>query len=159
LQSQNHIRCNLILIPGYLYLQQELTALIEETDIRNGNLVAYYDRNMQETVFAVEGVWQGYLYNSGLPLSKIPCQKANPIPLEISWLEHFGFLPGEADHNEDPNVYSLKYNRLHSVHIRVQQGVFQPVADSPAGQVPYGRPLAHVHQLQNLFHALTMEDL
>ncbi|MFB6454250.1 hypothetical protein ACE38W_03180 [Chitinophaga sp. Hz27] len=133
--------------------------MIEETDIRIGNLVAYFDRNMEETIFPVEGVWQGYIYNTGLPLSKIPCQKANPIPLEIQWLENFDFIQGDPAHDEDPYVYSLKYNRLHSVHISCRDGIFQPVVESPSGLVPYGRPLAHVHQLQNLFHALTREDL
>ncbi|RAJ76533.1 hypothetical protein CLV59_10852 [Chitinophaga dinghuensis] len=143
----------------YLYLQQRYNPVIEETDIRTGNLVAYYDRNMQETIFTVEGVWQGYIYNTGLPLSKIPCQKANPITLDINWLESFGFIAGDPAHNEDPAIYSLKYNRLNSIHICVRNECFQPMAESPSGMIPYGRPLVHVHQLQNFFHALTREDL
>ncbi|WP_143306009.1 hypothetical protein [Chitinophaga vietnamensis] len=134
--------------------------MIEESDIRTGNLVAYFDYNMDESVFVVEGVWQGYIYNSGLPLSKIPCRKANPVLLDTAWLERFGFIAGDPSHNEDPLVYSLKYNRLNSVHVRLEKnGSFQPMTDCPLGLVPYGRPLSHVHQLQNLFHAITRDEL
>ena len=133
--------------------------MILESDIRIGNYVSYFDYNMEETAFIVEGILEGYIYNSGLPLSKLPLEKTNPVVLDLYLLRKFGFIKGEKEYGEDENVYSLKYNRLHSVHIRYEKDIFQPMADAPGGLVPYGRPIVHVHQLQNLFHALTRDEL
>lgn len=133
--------------------------MIDEADIRIGNYVAYFDYNMEESVFVVEGILDGYIYNSGLPKSKISCEKANPVLLDLYQLIKFDFIRGVPEEGEDENIYSLKYNRLNSLHIRHQDGCFQPVTESPNGFVPYGRPLVHVHQLQNLFHALSRDEL
>lgn len=133
--------------------------MIEETDIRIGNMVWYYDYNMIETVFRVEGIAEGFVYNSGLPKSKLPLEKVHPLALEADHLLKFGFLPGEEEYGEDPDTYSYKYNRADSVYIRETNGGFQPLAASKNGLVPYGRPLHHVHQLQNLFYDLTRDDV
>lgn len=133
--------------------------MIQESDIRIGNYVSYFDYNMEETAFVVEGILQGFVYNSGLPLSKLRCEKVNPVILDIDLLARFGFIKGDPEYGEDVNVYSLKYNRLHSVHVKNENGVFQPLTDAAEGLVPYGRPIVHVHQLQNLFHAVTRDDL
>ncbi|MFY0255686.1 hypothetical protein ACDQ55_17215 [Chitinophaga sp. 30R24] len=133
--------------------------MIQESDIRIGNYVSYFDYNMEETIFIVEGILKGYVYNSGLPLSKLPIEKVNPVVLDIYLLARFDFLKGDPEYGEDANVYSLKYNRLHSIHIRHENGTFQPLTDAPGELVPYGRPIVHVHQLQNLFHALTRDEL
>ncbi|MGO4294905.1 hypothetical protein [Chitinophaga sp. RAB17] len=133
--------------------------MIQESDIRIGNYVSYFDYNMEETAFVVEGILQGYVYNSGLPLSKLRCEKVNPVILDIYLLSRFGFIKGDPDYGEDENVYSLKYNRLHSVHVRSENDVFQPLTDAAEGLVAYGRPIVHVHQLQNLFQAITRDDL
>jgi hypothetical protein len=133
--------------------------MIQESDIRIGNYVSYFDFNMEETAFVVEGILQGFIYNSGLPLSKISCKKTNPVVLDLYLLSKFGFIKGDKEYGEDVNVHSLKYNRLNSVHIKYENDVFQPLTDAPTGLVPYGRPIVHVHQLQNLFHALTRDEL
>ena len=133
--------------------------MIEESDIRIGNYVSYFDYNMEETAFVVEGILEGYIYNSGLPLSKLRCEKANPVVLDIYLLSRFGFIKGDPDYGEDVNVYSLKYNHLHSVHLRFEKNAFQPLTDAAEGLVAYGRPIVHVHQLQNLFHAITRDEL
>jgi hypothetical protein len=133
--------------------------MILASDIRIGNYVWYYDIYMQETAFLVEGILDGYIYNSGLPLSKIPCDKANPLILDVYLLTKFEFIQGDPEYGEDENVYSLKYNRLNSIHIQHKDGVFQPLTDAPTGLVPYGLPIVHVHQLQNLFQAITGDEL
>lgn len=133
--------------------------MIQESDIRIGNYVSYFDYNMEETAFVVEGILAGFVYNSGLPRSKLPVEKVNPMVLDIDLLLRFGFIKGDPEYNEDVNVYSLKYNRLHSVHVRHEKETFQPLTDAAEGLVPYGRPIVHVHQLQNLFHAVTRDEL
>ena len=133
--------------------------MIEETDVRIGNMVWYYDYNMVETVFRVEGILEGHVYNSGLPKSRLPLEKVHPVMLEVDHLLQFGFLAGEKEYGEDIHTYSYKYNRNSSVYIQETAGGFQPLTASSAGPVPYGRPLVHLHQLQNLFYDLTRDDV
>ncbi|SCB75678.1 hypothetical protein GA0116948_101181 [Chitinophaga costaii] len=133
--------------------------MIDPADIRIGNYVWYYDYNMIEQAFQVEGIYNGYLYNTSLPQSKITLQKANPCILDLDLLRSFGFLAGDPAYQEDPDMYSLKYNRISSVHVKYSNHIFQPHTDSPIGLVPYGLPLVHVHQLQNWYHALTRDEL
>lgn len=133
--------------------------MMDETDIRIGNIVWYYDYNMIETRFRVEGVLEGYIYNSGLPKSRLPLEKVHPVALEADHLLQFGFLPGEKEYGEDPDTYMYKYTHKDSVYIRETAGVFQPVVLSKNGPMPYGRPLLHLHQLQNLFYDLTRDNV
>ena len=133
--------------------------MIEETDVRIGNMVWYYDYNMIETTFRIEGILDGYIYNSGLPRSKLPLEKINPVALEPDHLEKFGFLPGEEAYGEDIHTYSYKYNHKDSIYIRETADGFQPLARASGDLMPYGRPLLHLHQLQNLFFDLTREDV
>jgi hypothetical protein len=133
--------------------------MIEATDIRIGNMIWYYDYNMLETPFRVEGILEGHVYNSGLPRSRLPLEKVHPILLEPEHLLKFGFLPGEKEYGEDPETFSYKYNRKDSIYIREGAEGFQPLTVSPAGLAPYGKPLLHLHQLQNLFYDLTRDDV
>ncbi|UYQ94659.1 hypothetical protein MKQ68_06090 [Chitinophaga horti] len=132
--------------------------MIDLADIRIGNLVWYYDRNMEETAFQVEGIFEGYIYNSGLPLSKLPADKAHPLILDLYLLRRFGFIQGDPAYGESDAVYSLKYSRLNSIHILCANDAFQPVLNAD-GTLPYGRPIVHVHQLQNMYQALTRDEL
>ncbi|MGN6510231.1 MAG: hypothetical protein ACTHLD_12300 [Chitinophaga sp.] len=132
--------------------------MMDETDIRIGNLVWYYDYNMIETPFRVEGIQGGYIYNSGLPRSRLPLDKVHPVALEAGHLLQFGFIQGEKEYGEDPDIYTFKYSHKDSLHIRETGGTFQPVAVSAGGVIPYGRPLLHLHQLQNLCYDLTRDS-
>lgn len=133
--------------------------MIEASDIRIGNYVSYFDYNMEETAFTVEGIHDGYIYNSGLPKSKLPCAKVNPMILDLYLLRKFGFIKGDPEYGEPENVYGLKYNHRDSLFIQYENDSFQPVVQTPQGMVPYGRKIVHVHQLQNLFHAITRDEL
>ena len=131
--------------------------MIEGTDVRIGNLVWYYDYNMTETVFRVEGILDGYIHNTLLPRNKLPFKDVHPIKLETDHLLDFNFLQEEGAHH---NIYAYKYNRQDSIYVRDDGYSFQPVAYSAgSGFIAYGRPLAHVHQLQNLFYDITREDI
>ncbi|KAA2239562.1 hypothetical protein F0L74_25530 [Chitinophaga agrisoli] len=133
--------------------------MVDETDIRIGNLVWYYDLYMVETIFRVEGILEGNVYSTILPKSKIALQKVNPIVLDIDHLMGFGFLPGEKEYGEDENVFSFRYNHKDSIYIRNDGDCFQPLTAAKNGLLPYGRPLVHVHQLQNLCYDLTREEI
>lgn len=133
--------------------------MVTATDIRIGNVVWYYDYNMIETSFRIEGILEGCVYNSGLPKSRLPFEKVNPVPLDADHLLQFGFLQGDQAYGEDPSVYSYKYNRKDSVYVRDQQDAFQPLTTTENGFVAYGLPLHHLHQLQNLFYDLTRDEV
>jgi hypothetical protein len=133
--------------------------MIDLADIRIGNYVWYYDRNMEETAFQVEAIYDGYIYNSLLPLSKLPADKANPLILDLNLLHQFGFIKGDLEYGESSEVYSLKYSHKDSVHILYRNETFQPLVVADRQHHPYGRPIVHVHQLQNLYHALTRDEL
>lgn len=133
--------------------------MIADTDIRVGNLVWYYDLYMNETPFEVEGILEGFIYNSTLPKSRLPLSKVHPLKLEMDHFNALGFVRGEKEYGEDTNVYSLRYTHKDSIYIRDEGYAFQLLTMSPSGLVPYGRPIVHVHQLQNLFYYLTAEEL
>lgn len=133
--------------------------MIEDTDVRIGNLVWYYNLYLIETPFQVEGVMDGFIYNSSLPKSKLPLDKVNPLILDEDYLQKFGFIRGDSDYGEDENVFSYKYNHKDSLYIRDDGDSFQFLVNCTAGLIPYGRPIAHVHQLQNLFYYLTREEV
>lgn len=140
-------------------MQDNYCIMIEATDVRPGNLVWYYDLYMNETVFEVEGVLDGFIYCSTLPKSKLPLASVHPLSLDTGYLQSLGFVRGEREHGEDENVFSYKYNRNDSVYVRDEGYSFQFLAAAQGQLVPYGRPVVHVHQLQNLFYCLTGKDL
>ena len=133
--------------------------MIADNDIRVGNLVWYYDLYMNETAFKVEGILEGFVYNSSLPKSKLPLSKVHPLKLETDHFNALGFVRGEKEYGEDTNVFSYRYTHKDSIYIRDEGYAFQLLTESPVGLVPYGLPVVHVHQLQNLFYCLTSEEL
>jgi hypothetical protein len=130
--------------------------MVEEADIRIGNLVWYYNLYLIETSFKVEGILDGFIYCTSLPKNKLPLDKVNPIALEADHLIGFGYVKGDKDYGEDENVFSYKYTHKDSLYIRDDGYSFQLLT---AELIPYGRPLVHVHQLQNIHYYLTREEL
>lgn len=89
----------------------------------------------------------------GLSVSKFGCREIFPIPLTPEWLERMGFKRGE--------VYSLVLSKWASDNLSVSIEIdsFQPVVMGLDDWVEYGKPMQHVHQLQNLYFTLTGEEL
>lgn len=73
-----------------------------------------------------------------------------PIPLTKEWLLRFGFY---ENRNHNPS-WQLDVNLGFSIWGRVKTG-FNVFVDSDE----IGYPINHVHQLQNLYFALTGEEL
>jgi hypothetical protein len=65
-----------------------------------------------------------------------------PIPLTEEWLLKFGFVNNEL--SAQPNVYVFHNG---SIYVRGMSGAVHP------------RDIQYVHQLQNLYFALTNEEL
>ena len=112
---------------------------MEAKELRIGNLVR--DFSGRETT--VEGIRPN--------IGKVETDKMDedidllkPIPLTEEWLLKFGFEKYEFDHKE--NQYRFKERLL-----VIRKGFFCDYGTSVE--------LKHVHQLQNLYHALTGEEL
>jgi hypothetical protein len=73
-----------------------------------------------------------------------------PIPLTTELLENIGFKHGEYP-IEGREVYFKSYNEGVKV-------VVEPASD-PYYKTDIGKPLVYLHQLQNLYFALTGEEL
>lgn len=112
--------------------------MVEENDIRTGNLVWYYNLYMVETTFQVEGVLEGYIYSSSLPKSRLPLDKVHPVALETDHLRSFGFIQGESAYGEDENVFSYKYSHKDCLYIRDEGYSFQLLAGAPGALAPCG---------------------
>jgi len=91
---------------------------------------------------------------------KVPYDWAEPIPLTQEWLKRFGFEDNRIKHKHNP------YNDVDTI-ICVYRGNMQQVGFAmwrgfsngiPNDQIKYDG-IEHVHQLQNLYHALTGEEL
>jgi hypothetical protein len=103
---------------------------MKATELRIGNYVYGYSG---DNVTAVTSAW--FLFKTA--------ERANPIPLNEEWLVKFGFDPGKP-------IKAL--NILSSYNL----GNFGCKL-SYSGAV--GPNIQHVHQLQNLYFALTGEEL
>ena len=105
---------------------------MKETELRIGNWVKLKDQEVN-TYAQVEGLVK-LLYVAGQLWS---IEELEPVPLTEEWLERFNWNPPK-----DIGVsFSLTTDEIHFV----------------AGN--YYKKIEHVHQLQNLFHVLTGEEL
>lgn len=80
-----------------------------------------------------------------------------PIPLKEEWLLKFGFrITKDPEHNfyEKPfDIYHIQLKRL------IGKNVFYLELNKPNGVSYLIKQIQHVHQLQNLYFALTGEEL
>ncbi len=79
----------------------------------------------------------------------LPTSKITPIPLTEDWLIRFGF---KADFNGE-------YEILPFLYIWKPSSSTKSFSVSPNSNFPSTLKIQYVHQLQNLFFALTSEEL
>jgi hypothetical protein len=147
---------------------------MESNELRVGNLVHDYD----EELIIVSGISYGDVYSS--KLGETPLARIKPIPLTEEWLVKFGFELFHYDFfdKDDPNfeeedeeesclvfrIIPKGYKFYYIIDLWVERNDFQVgymglddnVNDSKGvGICNYN----YVHQLQNLYFALTGEEL
>lgn len=119
--------------------------MINENEIRVGNMFEYSDKHPEANcMLGIPMVWTDVeWYRLGDCIEDL--EYYNPIKLTEDWLLKFGFECYEFD-NGEPNQYRLK-NRL----IVIRNNVFYD----------YGADvkIEFVHKLQNLYNALTNDEL
>ena len=133
--------------------------MIEYAELRIGNLVMYdnevvvVDEINKRNAFLV--CLDGAMFSNSKPLAEI-----NPIPLTEEWLLKFGF---ERSDDEEFDKYANAktfFKKFMQVGIRPSDsGYAAKIVWFVFGYGMLPEVLLHVHQLQNLFYALTGTEL
>lgn len=115
---------------------------MQSKDLRIGNLVKNNEPRYRDKILVIESIGDNDTVN--VFFREYPMSALSPLPLIEEYLINFGFEKHEFDHKE--NQYRYK-DRL----IVLRDGKF----------VDYGSSviLEYVHELQNLYFALTKEEL
>ena len=124
---------------------------MEANELRLGNFVSVKKESLQpllddyglhgiENSFQITSIENVYLYilTDGLE-SEYYLSECKPIPLTDEWLDKFGF------DGWDKGVYTMILSNGNFMKIGCEEAV--------------GKNIKHVHQLQNLYFALTGEEL
>ena len=116
---------------------------MESSELRSGNLV--YEKYPSYLDYEVVDIW--YI-GRDLSLDYI-----NPIPLTEEWLLKFGFNRHHDDYSNDVIFIKNVHNNT-----EFEWGVYPNELGSGI-QIQNRKLLKYVHQLQNLYFALTGEEL
>ena len=123
---------------------------METTDLRIGNLVSYKN----EDIVVVDAVSKDFILTLGL--FKISTPDIEPFPVTEQWLLDFGFVKKHVNFRtqSNPTAYNGGILKLNDFTIYLDKAEIEwayraTVLDAPK----------YVHQLQNLYFALTQEEL
>lgn len=124
-------------------------------ELRIGNIVFDTEQGITDTITAIEE-GRVSLQNAKLPYT--PIEKIKSISLTEEWLLRFGF-----EQKYDYTIQSTHFENKHCwVYIINQKGenpFFEFEWITPAGRFNLFQSFYYVHQLQNLFLALTGKEL
>jgi hypothetical protein len=116
---------------------------MKATELRIGNYINE-PLNENKDPFVV---WQIYHEEGNNKVNGYPITYFSPIPLTEEWLVKLGFNKTEYTHIYDNGDYSFRLDRLSLWDYTGDDGYCIAVK------------ILHVHQLQNLYFALTGEEL
>jgi hypothetical protein len=74
-----------------------------------------------------------------------------PIPITEEWLEKFGFVLDEGEWHIPPFEVCIKYHEITGFRFCLHNEV--------DGTLTFVRKVKYIHQLQNLYYALTGKEL
>ena len=118
--------------------------MIQPQELRIGNYIFY-----KNEIFEVDAISKSHTYLlKGKNIVKTTPECLNPIPLTEKILLKFGF---EKQHNEDDFDYWFKKGFCDDILWEHSEGFCH--------SLNYGGDIKYVHQLQNLYFALTGEEL
>lgn len=135
---------------------------MKANELRIGNWVVWDDDSQEEVQvreltapLELEG-GQEYFINGGL------IGDFKPIPLTEEWLVRFGLIKKYLENTLEEGGFDLKEDGSRWYYW-VDKGVFN-LEIQPNGEIwfelySYYNHIKYVHQLQNLYHALTGEEL
>ena len=122
--------------------------MINANELRRGNIITYIKINKKKQVIV-----------SGIATTMIACKECatgfehfEPIPLSEDWLLKFGFVKcGNLI-----TTQTIKAPIIGSFSLLLSEGKWFFV---PNVRIEWSVEITHVHQLQNLYFALTGEEL
>ena len=114
---------------------------MKASDLRLGNLVDFNGRTSIVDTINYDCI------NEDLDLnSKMHFDYIKPIPLTEEWLLKFGYIKGKIYYTQkECGIISFYFNDLHELKCEVYDWTYENIQ--------------YVHQLQNLYFALTSEEL
>ena len=128
---------------------------MKKTDLRIGNLVGIKETalhadgcNHSEAIFEIEEIKKGVVQFKGYHANEY-YKDLNPIPLTEQWLLDFGFKVEREFYDKGKLSISLANPKDYHPNGRVSYNSWAIMESQPK----------YVHQLQNLYFALTGEDL
>lgn len=107
-------------------------------ELRIGNFIF----NTENRIVAINGINLGIVYYGHISASVL--EYCAPIPLNDCWLERLGFINNRISINYIDELCYSQYGDSWSIHYQTKGSGFTR---------DYG--IAYVHQLQNLYYALT----
>lgn len=119
---------------------------MKSNELRIGNYLSY-----KLGTFIVRGVGKDcvWLNDTGGPISINGFLEIQPIPLTEEWLLKFGF----------DKYLELRHNDFMLEYISFNKKIMLTLYDYNDNEVSIDTKIKCVHQLQNLFYALTCEEL
>ncbi len=125
---------------------------MKANELRIGNYVRYFEENDSR----IDGIEFNYCHLTDA--SSIYYEDIKPIPLTEDWLLKFGFKEStygtfQIDGLFRTEIGNDNYDPVHEVH----EGFKSHLVDIESNNI--SKEIKHVHQLQNLYFALTGEEL
>ena len=126
---------------------------MKTTDLRIGNFISINFGNRDDgKIITVDGVSDCEIYNEEYGYS--PCNEFKPIPLTEQWLLDFGF-----NQNIETQWYIHFDNMCLTLHGYSEQYIVE-IHDMGIDESSiFLMSIKYVHQFQNLYFALTQEEL
>ena len=126
---------------------------MKTTDLRLGNFISINFGNRDDgKVITVDGVSDCEIYNEEYGYS--PCNEFNPIPLTEQWLLDFGF---------NQSIEGQWYIHFDEMCLTIYEDLPQYIVEIHDMEMDkssiFLKSIQYVHQLQNLYFALTQEEL
>ena len=125
---------------------------MKASDLRIGNLVQSY-ADIITVEYVDKLLLKGFFHRDIIYNTSIQIKHCKPIPLTEEWLVKLGFTRHHADYSN--NVIYIKNVPDNT---EFEWGVYPNELGSGI-QIQNRKLLKYVHQLQNLYHALTGEEL
>jgi hypothetical protein len=124
---------------------------MKASELRIGNLVIYSNGSILFKVISISEF--GIDIENEVEKTYIEYDEFEPIPLTEEWLLKFGFIRHHADYAND-----VIYIKNVPDNIEFEWGVY-PFELGSGFVINNSQKLNYVHQLQNLYFALTGEEL
>jgi hypothetical protein len=130
--------------------------MIKSNELRIGNYVDYERTTHVVTRLLAHHVSHDWYKSIGEDAYDTSYDSINPIPLTPELLEKCGFVEKDGSDNVH-SIFSL--NDFHLDFDWRRRQYYSPMEENNGEWVTYGSSIKYLHQLQNLYFALTNKEL